>query len=150
MDEKLLEIREYTDIGYKPLVDYGAWRVAILNYIDELIPERIERLERHNETDEVFVLWAGQAVLFMGDSKSDRTGSDSEVVALHALVMEPMKLYNVKRGAWHAVVLSRDASILLVENRDTSTANTDYAPLNPELRKMLVETSAREMPAWWS
>jgi ureidoglycolate hydrolase len=143
MNEKLLEICEFTGIGYKPLIDYGTWRVAILRYIDELIPERIERLERHNETDEVFVLLAGQAVLFMGEG-------DPEVTALHPQVMEPAKMYNVKRGAWHAAVLSRDASILLVENRDTGTANTDYAPLNADLRQLIVETAAREQPDWWS
>lgn len=143
MDEKLLEIREFTGIGYKPLIDYGTWRVAILRYIDELIPERIERVERHNETDEVFVLLAGQAVLFLGEG-------DPKVVALHPQVMEPGKMYNVKRGAWHTNVLSRDASILLVENRDTGTGNSDYAPLNAELRKFIVETAARELPTWWS
>ena len=143
MDEKLLEIREFTGIGYKPLIDYGTWRVAILRYIDELIPERIERVERHNETDEVFVLLAGQAVLFLGEG-------DPEVVALHPQVMEPMKMYNVKRGAWHAHVLSRDASILLVENRDTGAGNSTSVPLSAELRKFIVETAARELPLWWS
>ena len=143
MDEKLLEIREFTGIGYKPLIDYGTWRVAILRYIDELIPERIERVERHNETDEVFVLLAGQAVLFLGEG-------DPEVVALHPQVMEPMKMYNVKRGAWHTNVLSRDASILLVENCDTGAGNSTYVPLSAELRKFVVETAARELPLWWS
>lgn len=140
MNEKLLEICEFTGIGYKPLIDYGTWRVAILRYIDELIPENIERVERHNETDEVFVLLAGQAVLFMGEG-------NLEVTALYPLMMEPLKMYNVKRGAWHCTVLSRDASILLVENRDTGSANTDYAPLNIELRQLLVEAS-RQLPDW--
>jgi hypothetical protein len=143
MDEKLLEIREFTGIGYKPLIDYGTWRVAILRYNDELIPDQIERVERHNETDEVFVLLAGQAVLFLGEG-------DPEVVALHPQAMEPGKMYNVKRGAWHTNVLSRDASILLVENRDTGTGNSDYASINEELRKLIVETAARELPIWWS
>jgi len=142
MDKKLLEICEFTGIGYKPLIDYGTWRVAILRYIDELIPERIEKVERHNETDEVFVLLAGQALLFMGEG-------DPEVTTLYPQVMEPMKMYNVKRGAWHTNVLSRDASILLVENRDTSTANSDYAPLSADLRKLIVETARREQPDWW-
>jgi hypothetical protein len=34
MDEKMLEIREYGGPGYAPLVDYGAWRVAALNFAD--------------------------------------------------------------------------------------------------------------------
>jgi ureidoglycolate hydrolase len=142
MDRKLLEIHEFNGFGYKPLIDYGAWRVAILRYIDELIPERIEQVERHNETDEVFVLLAGQAVLFMGEGETN-------VVELHTQVMEPGKLYNVKRGAWHTVVMSRDTSILLVENFDTSSKNSDYAPLSKDLRRVIIETAAREQPDWW-
>jgi hypothetical protein len=142
MDETLLEIREFTGLGYKPLIDFGAWRVAILRYIDELIPSEITRLERHNETDEVFVLLEGQAVLFLGE------GGDT-VSVLHPLVMEPKKMYNVKRGAWHCAVLSRDASILLVENCDTGTANTDYWAMPAEMRQLLVETARKEQPEWW-
>ena len=142
MDEKMLEISEFSGIGYKPLIDYGTWRVAVLRYIDELIPDQIERVERHRETDEVFVLLFGQAILFMAEG-------ESEIEKLHPVVMEPGKFYNVKRNAWHVAVLSRDASILLVENRDTSHTNTDYAPLSPELRKLLVETSQLEQPQWW-
>lgn len=142
MNENMLEIHEFNGEGYKPLIDYGTWRVAILRYIDELIPDQIERVERHNETDEVFVLLFGQAILFIGEG-------ESEIEKLHPVVMEPGKMYNVKRSAWHVAVLSHDASILLVENRDTSIKNTDYAPLSAELRALLVETSRREQPQWW-
>jgi hypothetical protein len=143
MDENLLEIREFTGFGYQPLIDFGAWRVAILRYIDDMIPARIDQVERHNETDEVFVLLEGQAVLFLGEG-------DKQVEKLHPHVMEPKKMYNVKRGAWHCAVLSRDASILLVENCDTRTANSDYAALPIEMRQMIIETARLEQPAWWS
>lgn len=143
MDENLLEIHEYKGIGYRPLIDFGTWRVAMLRFIDELIPDRIERVERHNETDEVFVLLAGQALLFIGQGPAT-------LETLQALVMQPLKQYNVKRSAWHVAVLSRDASILLVENRDTSTTNTDYTPLSAEFRRQIIETAAREQPADWA
>ncbi|RPH63225.1 MAG: hypothetical protein EHM81_00530 [Chloroflexi bacterium] len=142
MNEKLLEIREFTGLGYQPLIDFGAWRVAILRYIDDLIPARIDQVERHNETDEVFVLIEGQAVLFLGE------GGDT-VTALHPQVMEPKKMYNVKRGVWHCAVLSRDASILIVENCDTGTANSDYWTLTAEMRQQIVETAHAEQPEWW-
>lgn len=143
MDENRLEIHEFTGIGYQPLSDYGAWRVARLCFIDDLTPRLIENSQRHNETDEVFVLLAGQGVLFIGEG-------DTQVEKLSPLVMEPLKLYNVKRGVWHNIVLSRDASVLLVENRDTGTANSEDAPLSAALRQLIVETAARELPTWWS
>ena len=96
--ENLLEIHQYTDEGYKPLINYGTWRVAVLRYIDELIPGNISQMQRHDETDEVFVLLEGRCILFIGDGE--------EVInQIHAVDMEPQKLYNVKRACWHTHTL---------------------------------------------
>jgi len=141
MNENLLEMHEYLGEGYKPLIDFNCWRVAVLRYLDELQPDKISYFERHNETDEVFVLLQGQAVLFMGEGEEQ----------VQEMLSHPMKqgvLYNVKRGAWHAVALSRDATILLVENSNTAHENSNYYYLLPEQSRLLVETVAREIPEW--
>ena len=132
MDESILEIREYSGEGYKPLVDHGSWRVAFLRYIDELLPERIQALERHVETDEIFVLLHGAATLLLG-------GNAARVDGITPQAMEPGKLYNVKRNTWHSILLSRDATILLVENRDTSRENSEYITLAEEQRHAILE-----------
>ncbi len=130
ISETLLEVREYTGEGYRPLIDFGAWRVAILRYHPELLPRHIERMQRHDETDEVFVLLAGRCILFLGD------GSD-EVTRIFAQDMEPLKLYNVKRGAWHTHTLSENASVLIVENRDTTLDNSPTIALSESQRAEL-------------
>lgn len=56
MNEDLLEIREHNGRGFKPLISFGEWRVAILRFLDDLRTERIDSMERYTETDEVFVL----------------------------------------------------------------------------------------------
>ena len=56
-----LEILEYTGPDYHPVLDFGAWRVAYLNFSDRFDPEKADTLERHMETDEVFVLLEGEA-----------------------------------------------------------------------------------------
>jgi ureidoglycolate hydrolase len=137
MNEKLLEIREFTDPGYQPVIDFGEWRVAILNFIDEILPDRIKSMERHNETDEVFVLLKGQGVLFLGDG-------DTNIRKIYTQGMLPGKIYNVKRGIWHAVVLSRDGSVLIVENRNTSKENSNYSMLKPEQRRVIIDASRME------
>lgn len=142
MNQKLLEIREYTGPGYRPVIDYSTWRVAILNYIDEIHPSRINFVERHNDTDEVFVMLKGQGLLFFGEG-------EKQIGKVFSQVMEFGKIYNVKRGVWHTVVLSRDASVLIVENRDTGDGNSDYSPLKPEQCLLIVETAKREQPDWW-
>ncbi len=142
MDEKLIEIREYRGTGYRPLVDYGAWRVAVLNYIDEIHPANNSQMERHNETDEVFVLLRGRAILFAGEG-------EHEVEAIHPQVMDVGKVYNVKRSIWHTIVMSPDASVLITENSDTSRANSDYSPLTETQRRFLQETAHTTYPDLW-
>lgn len=141
MDEKLLEIREFAGAGYQPVIDYSTWRVAILNYIDEIHPEQIGFMERHNETYEVFVLINGQGILFLGEG-------DQKVEKIQTQVMESGKIYNVKQGIWHTVVLSRNGSVLIVENRNTSKANSNYFTLGPEQRELILEKARREQTDW--
>lgn len=123
MNEQVLEISEYNGEGFRPLILFGGWRVAVLNYLDELLPRNIKRMERHMETDEVFVLWRGRATLLMG-------GNGAQVDSVTPQVMEPGKLYNVKRHSWHSILMSRDASVLLVENVDTAEGNSEYFNLS--------------------
>jgi ureidoglycolate hydrolase len=141
MDEKMLEIREFNGRGYLPVVDYSTWRVAILNYIEEIHPEQITRMERHIETDEVFVLIKGQGILFLGEG-------DQCVEQIHTQVLEPGKIYNVKRSIWHSVVLSRNGSVLIVENRNTGIENSNYFSINMQQRNLIVSIARREQPDW--
>ena len=40
--------------------------------------------------------------------------------------MQTGKLYNVKKGAWHALLMERDAKVLIVENHSTGPENSEY------------------------
>jgi hypothetical protein len=132
IDEKLLEIRGYDGTGYKPLVDYDKWRVAILRYSDDLLSERIFTMQRHDETDEVFVLLEGRCILFLG--KGNET-----ITSITAVDMVPRKLYNIKRGVWHSHTLTNDASVLIVENADTTAQNSPKMFLNDNQRRRIVD-----------
>jgi hypothetical protein len=132
MDEALLEVSEYTGKGFQPLVYFGTWRVAVLNYLDELRPENQKSVERHTETDEVFILMKGTGTLFLGKG-------DKGPEALYPQVMDVGKIYNVKKDIWHTVVLSPDASVLLVENGDTAEANSEYADLTPQQCSLIMK-----------
>ena len=126
--ESLIEIQEHNGPDYKPLVDYQSWRVALMNYTSDLVPEKIHKMQKHIETDEIFVLLTGRCILFLGE------GNES-VSQIHAVDMQPFKLYNVKRGAWHSHTFSKDARVLIVENRDTIEANSPFVGLSDLLRK---------------
>ncbi len=132
VNEKLLEVREHDKEGYLPLVDYESWRVAILNFSDDLLPENIKTMQRHNETDEVFVLLNGRCILFIGDG-------DKKVTDIFAENMQPFKIYNVKKSVWHSHTLSRDAKLLIVENRNTTFDNSPFCPLTGMQRKRIAD-----------
>ena len=44
--EELLEVRDHTEKGYMPVVDFEAWRVAVLNYSPCFRAENITALQR--------------------------------------------------------------------------------------------------------
>ncbi|MBU1398587.1 MAG: hypothetical protein KKH85_06830 [Proteobacteria bacterium] len=136
VSEKLLEVRDYTKEGYCPVVDYAAWRVAVLNYSNDLLSENITALQRHNETDEVFVLLRGRCILFIGEG-------EEKVTDIFAENMQPFKIYNVKKSVWHSHTLSRDAKLLIVENRNTTFDNSPFCPLTCMQRKRIVDMTLK-------
>lgn len=129
--EHLLGLHRHQGNGYRPLVDYGAWRVALLNYEPALEVQALARMQRHNETDEVFVLLRGRCLLFLGE------GAD-QVERIYAEDLRPCLLYNVRRGVWHTHTLSRDAQVLVVENQDTTYDNSPFTALTAAQQKELV------------
>lgn len=132
--EHLLQVREHSADGYRPLVDFNTWRVAVLNYSADLLPENLNRMQRHDETDEVFVLLRGRCMLFVGEG-------DETVTAIHAQEMQPRQIYNVRRAVWHTHTLSPDAMVLIVENRDTTYDNSPFCALTPIQQEQIVAAS---------
>ncbi len=132
VSENLLEVLDYTKEGYSPVVDYDTWRVAVLNFSNNLLPRNIKSLQRHNETDEVFVLLSGRCILFIGDG-------NNKITDIFAENMQPLKIYNVKKSVWHSHTLSRDAKLLIVENRDTTFDNSPFCPLTDIQQKMIAD-----------
>ena len=138
MNRDCLDVFEADGHGYRPLIDFGSWRVAVLRFDEALRSDRIRRIERHTESDEVFVLLAGGAVLIVGG-----TGRQPESLEVHA--MQAGRIYNLRRNAWHTSLLGADATVLHVENRDTGPANTQFADLDPDRRLVIQEAARRHL-----
>lgn len=130
MESQAIEISNFSGEGYQSVVSFESWRVAVLRYHDGSHPDKIVTIERHCQTDEVFILTEGRAVLIIG-------GTAAEVGELQAVVMQPGKIYNVKRNAWHTTLLGQGAHIIIVENDDTAKENSESTPLTDSQRKAL-------------
>jgi mannose-6-phosphate isomerase-like protein (cupin superfamily) len=116
-----LEVLEWNQVGYQPLVFSHDWQVALLNWEQIFDLEKLGEVERHNQTDEVFVLLKGRALIFTVDDQGMQTED-----------MKPGVLYNVRQGVWHNLVSTRDASWVIVENRDTHLNDCDFRKLSPQ------------------
>ncbi len=124
MDFELLEIKACQEEGYHPLVYFEGWRVAFLNDTPKFHMENIQEMQRHNTSDEVFLLLEGSFTLYVSDGKGNELGT------LKAIPLEKGKLYNVKKGVWHTHVTGPGAKAAIIENADVSPDNTDYLPVD--------------------
>ena len=130
-DSDLLEIKQHEGRDYKPLVDFEAWRVALMNFDKKMSFSGLKPLERHNATDEVFVLLEGTAVLLLA-------GRDEKPAPqLHSVRMQPNTLYNVRKAVWHGLLMSRDCKTLIVENVNTNDSNSETSPISTEQRQSI-------------
>jgi mannose-6-phosphate isomerase-like protein (cupin superfamily) len=109
------EAYTWSEAGYRPLVFSHDWQAALLNWQPDYDLEKATQVERHNATDEVFVLIQGRAVLICAVED-----------ALEAVDMQPGAIYNVRQGTWHALVATRDARWVIVENRDTHLHDCEF------------------------
>jgi ureidoglycolate hydrolase len=122
-----LESYTFDDEGYSPLLMKLQWMIAILNWEPSTERDNLKEIERHNLSDEVFVLLRGQVVLILHP--------DGEALTAHNL--QPNSVYNVPAGVWHNVILSRDAKVLIVENNSTHLHDTETRPITPEEFRIL-------------
>ena len=108
-----LQIFNCDSPGFTSLVGNAEWSVGIVNYSDQLNPSCLKKRERHLLTDELFILIQGEAHLYIG-------------VEMCKYPLEIGKAYLVKKGIWHAISISIDAKIFVVENAGTGMDNTEY------------------------
>lgn len=108
----MIRVSRHTAEGFRVMAEYGGWKVGMLRYNERF--SCLKEMERHLLTDEIFVLLSGTATLYT-DSQS--------------LEMEQGSIYNIPAGVWHHIVVSEDANVLVVENRDTSIENTQKKTL---------------------
>ena len=98
---------------FKCVFKTDGWKIGLLRFSDRF--SKLSMFERHLNTPEIFVLLCGSAVLH--ERKSDGSVISTE--------MEFGKLYEIEAGNWHHITVSRDATVLVVENSDTSGENTE-------------------------
>lgn len=126
-----LQIFTHDDPGYKPQVDFGSWRVALLNACTMYLPEHITYFDRHLETDEVFILLGGSCGILLG-------GQGKKPENTSCIWLCPGKIYNVPAGTWHTLFMMPGGKLAVIENRDTGVANSPRYYFDEEERSFLI------------
>ncbi len=103
-------VEKYFYLGedFKVAMSFEGWKIGLLRYSQRF--SKFDRLERHLLTDEAFILLSGEAVLY----------TDTERIDMQSCVV-----YNVPKKEWHHIVVSEDATVMVVENDNTSDKNTE-------------------------
>ena len=104
----MIEKHTFSGDDFKILTMFEGWKIGFLRYSERF--SEFNQLERHINTDEVFVLLEGSATLH----------TEKENVK-----MEKCSVYNIPKGEWHHITVSKDATVMVVENSDTSKENTE-------------------------
>jgi len=108
----MIETYEHRSEGYNPFLIREGWQVAQLNYMDAQDLEGITKIDMHLQTDEVFVLLKGTAVLIAASVSGD-------LLNFECVNMQQGITYNIPVNTWHNIAMSRDAAVIIVERNDT-------------------------------
>ena len=111
--------------GMQRVFENEKWTVGIKNWKPANDITGINNLERHNKTDELFVLVAGSWTLIYANEVEG--GLD-----IRAVKMEPNKVYNIPATLWHNTVTCKDTKMILIEDSNTSMDNSDILDLNED------------------
>lgn len=118
-------IARFEGEGLKRVVESGDWFVGIKNWKPANDAAHFDSMERHLLTDEVFVLLEGGCTLLVDHSPDD---SCSEI---RCIPMEKNTVYCIRPSVWHNTITTRDAKLILMENRNTSMDNSEVRALTP-------------------
>lgn len=126
-----LQIFTHDEPGYRPLIDYGSWRVALLNACPMYLPEHITYFDKHLETDEVFILLSGSCGILLG-------GQGEKPYNTSCIWLCPGKLYNVPADTWHTLFMMPGGKLAVIENRNTGIANSPRYYFEESERLLLI------------
>lgn len=118
-------IETYSDVsqGYHPFLIRENFQVAQLNYLPKHGLDDIDQIEVHKQTDEVFILFEGRAVLIAANI-------EGESFSYEMISMKKGVTYNIPAGIWHNIAMDKDAQMIIVENANTHLHDCTFIDLS--------------------
>lgn len=108
----MIESIEKYASGFYPMTGTDKWQVAYITYSDAYGEPK--ELKRHMTTDEVIIPVRGNASLYTYENG-----------AVTCMEMKKDVVYNIKRGTWHHLKISKDALLIVVEDSNITKESTE-------------------------
>lgn len=109
--------------GMARVYENAAWMVGLKNYKPANDAKLFTEIERHRQTDELFLLLEGSCVLL---SAFEEGG----VLRFEARAMERGVLAVIPSGLWHTTITRPGTRLALIEAPGTGAANSDVRLLS--------------------
>lgn len=122
MDELLVYSNEKGE-GFSIAYDNGSWAMGIKNWKPGSDITLIDTIERHLETDEIFVPVTGLSIIIIANKTGD-------TFSFTATKLENGHFYCIPKGVWHNAIMTRDAKICLIERPGTTPDNSEFISLD--------------------
>ncbi len=119
----MITVSTHSESGFCPVVRNSQFLCAFITPSPMYALGKVTEMKRHNDTDEVFVLLSGKAVLLTRDDAKEK-----------CLVTQLSSgtAYTVKAGTWHYLALSDDGKVFVTESGSIDPCNTDKADVSSE------------------
>ena len=105
--------------GFDAVIKNDSFKCAFITHSPAYAFGAVEEMKRHNETDEIFVLLKGHAVMLIYED-----GIFTEHLLTEGIA------YNVHPKTWHYLAVSEDASVFVTEKANTDSTNSDVIKLD--------------------
>ena len=135
MSTNKVSVADFEGEVLKRVFESGDWFVGIKNWKPANDAAHFDNMERHLQTDEVFVLLEGGCTLLVDHSP------ENSCTDIRCIPMEKNKVYCIHPSVWHNTITTKDAKLILMENRNTCMDNSEVQMLSSQeiaaLRKQL-------------
>ena len=105
--------------GFDTVIKNDSFKCAFITFSSAYSFGLVSEMKRHNETDEIFILLDGSAVMLI---------YEDGIFTEHPLTKGTV--YNVHASTWHYLAVSEDASVFVTEKANTDSKNSDILTLD--------------------
>lgn len=109
--------------GFEPIFHTPNFKCAFITLSPQYAFGKVNEMKRHNDSDEVFVLLSGSAVLLTREEGSNEYAKTP---------LEYQTAYNVQKGTWHYLAISEEALVFVAESGAMKKENTECYSLESE------------------